>query len=134
MKWLFAGIFLMALMAGSGKLDQAMTRWNHPFLVESLDSGYGRLTVTRSQGQTVLYQNDVLIADSQSVSAEELVHMACLQHPDPRQVLILEGSAEGLAMEAARHRPDQIDQVEIDPALIRLTRKYMTADLPESGL
>jgi spermidine synthase len=132
-KWLLAGIFLIALMAGSDKLDQAMTRWNHPGLVESLDSGYGRLTVTRSQGQTVLYQNDVLIADSQSVSAEELVHLTCLQHPDPRQVLILEGSAEGLAVEAARHRPDRIDEVEIDPALIRLTRKYMTADFSESG-
>jgi spermidine synthase len=132
-KWLLAGVVLIALMAGSGKLDQTMTRWNHPFLVESLDSGYGRLTVTRSQGQTVLYQNDALIADSQSVSAEELVHLACLQHPDPRQVLILEGSAEGLAVEAAKHRPDRIDQVEIDPALIHLTRKYMTVDSPESG-
>jgi spermidine synthase len=132
-KWLLAGIFLIALMAGSDKLDQTMTRWNHPGLMESLDSGYGRLTVTRSQGQTVLYQNDVLIADSQSISAEELVHIACLQHPNPRQVLILEGSAEGLAVEATRHRPDRIDEVEIDPALIRLTRKYMTADFSEFG-
>jgi spermidine synthase len=132
LKLLFAGIFLITLTASSDRLDPAMTRWNHPLLVESLDSGYGRLTVTRSQGQTVLYQNDVLIADSQSVSAEELVHMACLQHPDPRQVLILEGSAEGLAKVAARHRPDQIDQVDIDPALIRMTRKYMSVDLPES--
>jgi spermidine synthase len=133
LKWLLAGVCLIALLAGSDKLDRTMTRWNHPFLVESLDSGYGRLSVTRSQGQTVLYQNDALIADSQSSSAEELVHMACLQHPDPRQVLILEGSAEGLATEAARHQPDQIDQVEIDPALIRLTRKYMIADFPDSG-
>ncbi|MFH0997526.1 MAG: hypothetical protein V1844_18815 [Pseudomonadota bacterium] len=132
-KWLLAGIFLIALLAGSDKLDQAMIRWNHPDLMESLDSEYGRLTVTRSQGQTVLYQNDVLIADSQSVSAEELVHLVGLQHPDPRQVLIMEGSAEGLAGEAARHRPDQINQIEIDPALIRLTRKYMAVDSPESG-
>jgi len=132
LKWLLAGIFLIALMAGSDKLDLATTRWNHPFLVESQDSGYGRLTVTRNLGQTVLYQNDVLIADSQSAGAEELVQLTCLQHPDPRQVLILEGSAEGLSREAAGHRPDNIDQVEIDPALIRLTRKYMTEALPES--
>ena len=108
MKWLFAGITLIALMSGSDRLDQAMTRWNHPDLMESRDSEYGRLTVTRRKGQTVLYQNDVLIADSQSVSAEELVHLVGLQHPEPRQVLIMEGSAEGLAGEAARHRPDQI--------------------------
>ncbi|MCX5880996.1 MAG: hypothetical protein NTU74_04105 [Deltaproteobacteria bacterium] len=133
LKWLLAAICLIALMAGSDKLDQAMTRLNHPGLMESQDSGYGRLTVTRSQGQTVLYQNDVLIADSQSVSAEELVHIACLQHPNPRLVMILEGSAEGLAGEAAKHRPDQIEQIEIDPLLIRLARKYMTADWPESG-
>ncbi len=132
LKWFFAGITLMALMAGSDKMDQAMTRWNHPELMESLDSEYGRLTVTRSKGQTVLYQNDVIIADSQSVSAEELVHLAGLQHPDPRRVLVMEGSAEGLAVEAARHRPDQITQIEIDPVLIRLSVEYMTADLPES--
>ena len=153
MSALLAGLCLIALIAGSDKLDQAMTRWNHPDLMESLDSGYGRLTVTRSQGQTVLYQNDVLIADSQSVSAEELVHLACLQHHNPRKVLILEGLAEKLAGEAAKHRPSQInqdqinpgqinqveigqieiDQVEINGALIRLTRKYMPADSPESG-
>lgn len=137
LKWLLTGIFLSALMAGSGKLDQAMTRWNHPELKESLDSAYGRLTVTRSHGQTVLYQNDVRIADSQSLSAEELVHLVGLQHPEPRQVLIMEGTAEGFALEAARHRPDQngpvgIDQVEIDPALIRLTEKYLAADLTET--
>ena len=145
---LMAGLCLIALIAGSDKLDQAMTRWNHADLMESLDSGYGRLTVTRSQGQTVLYQNDVLIADSQSVSAEELVHLACLQHHNPRKVLILEGLAEKLAGEAAKHRPSQInpdqinpdqinqieiDQVEINDALIRLTRKYMSADSPEFG-
>jgi spermidine synthase len=133
LKWFLTGISLITLMAGSDILDQAMTQWNHPDLMESLDSGYGRLSVSRNQGQTVLYQNDVLIADSQSVSAEELVHLACLQHPNPRQVLILEGLAEGLVGEAARHRPDRIDQIEIDPALIRLTRKYMTADSPESS-
>jgi spermidine synthase len=138
-----AGLCLIALIAGSDKLDQAMTRWNHPDLMESLDSGYGRLTVTRSQGQTVLYQNDVLIADSQSVSAEELVHLVCLQHQNPRKVLILEGLAEKLAGEAAKHRPSQInpdqinqieiDQVEINETLIRLTRKYMPADSSESS-
>lgn len=132
LKWLLAGISLIALTAGSDKLDQAMTRWHHPDLVESLDSGYGRLSVTRSQGQTVLYQNDVLIADNQAVSAEELVHLPCLMHPAPRQLLILEGSAEGLSAEAAGHKPEQIDVVEIDPELIRMSRKYMTAVFPES--
>ncbi len=133
LKWLLSCLSLIVLMAGSGKLDQAMTRWNHPDLMESLDSEYCRLTVTRSGGQTVLYQNDVLIADSQSVSADELVHLVGLQHPNPRQVMILEGSAEGLAGEASRHRPDQIDQIEIDPAVIRLTRMYMTEDFLASG-
>jgi spermidine synthase len=131
LKWIPAGISLIVLMAAADQLDQALTRWNHPDLIESLDSEYGRLSVTRSQGQTVLYQNDVLIADSQSDRAEELVHLACLQHADPRQMLILEGYAEGLAVEASRHRPDRIDQVEIDPVLIQLTRKYMMADFPE---
>jgi spermidine synthase len=133
MKLLFAGIILIALMSGSDRLDRAVTRWNHPDLMESRDSAYGRLTVTRRKGQTVLYQNDVLIADSQSVSAEELVHLVGLQHTDPRQVLILEGSAEGLSGEAARHRPDQITLIEIDPVLLCLTRRYMPADFPGSG-
>ncbi len=132
LKWIPAGISLIVLMTAADRLDQALTRWNHPDLIESLDSEYGRLSVTRSQGQTVLYQNDVLIADSQSVHAEELVHLACLQHADPRQILILEGYAEGLAVEAARHLPDRTDVVEIDPALIRLVRKYLAADIPES--
>jgi spermidine synthase len=133
LKWTPAGISLIILITATDRLDYTLTRWNHPDLIESLDTEYGRLSVTRSQGQTVLYQNDVLIADSQSSSAEELVHLACLEHAYPRQMLILEGFSEGLAVEAARHRPDRIDQVEIDPTLIQLTRKYMTADFPEVG-
>jgi spermidine synthase len=109
-------------------LDRAMTMWNHPDLIDSRDSAYGRITVTRSAGQTSLYENDALSFDTEATGAEELAHVAALQNPEPKNVLIMGGGAEGLVGEILRHRPTHVDYVELNPALLEVAR----TDLPNA--
>ena len=52
---------------------------------------------------------------------ESLVHIAMMQHPNPKKILLL-GGGEGLAArEVLKYDVDKIDLVDIDPAITRLS-------------
>jgi spermidine synthase len=119
---LTAGFFFIPSM------DLATTRWNHPDVVATRDSPYGRLTLTRQSDQFALFENDVLSFETQSVDAESLVHLAALSLKRIDAAAVLGGGMEGLLHELIRHHPHAIDYVEIDPALIDLLRQHLPAD------
>lgn len=127
----FGAFFLFALFGAfwfSTPADRFMTRWSHPDLVESMDTPYGRITVTESGGRFAVFDNDALAFDTESVSAEQFVHLAALQYPNPRRVLISGGGVEGLVREALKYGPLKIDFVELDRGLINLTRSYLPGE------
>jgi spermidine synthase len=111
----------------AGDADRAMTRWNHPALVASRDTPYGRVTVTRAEGQVSVFENDALAFETQGTAAEELVHLAAIQHPNPRRILLLGGGLEGLAFEALKHQPAQIDDVEMDRKTVESVLPHLPA-------
>ena len=117
-----AGFFFIPSM------DLATTRWNHPDVVATRDSPYGRLTLTRQSDQFALFENDVLSFETQSVDAESLVHLAALSLARIDAAAVLGGGMEGLLFELIRHYPPAIDYVEIDPALIDLLRQHLPGD------
>jgi len=109
-------------------IDLATTRWNHPDVVATRDSPYGRLTLTRQSDQFALFENDVLSFETQSVDAESLVHLAALSLARIDAAAVLGGGMEGLLFELIRHHPRAIDYVDIDPALIDLLRRHLPVD------
>ena len=96
---LTAGLFFIPSM------DLATTRWNHPDVVATRDSPYGRLTLTRQSDQFALFENDVLSFETQSVDAESLVHMAALSLARIDAAAVLGGGMDGLLHELIRHHP-----------------------------
>ncbi len=124
----YYGVFLLSALSValwlSAPVDRAMTRWSHPDLVESIDTPYGRVTVTETGGRFAVFENDALAFDTESVSAEEFVHLAALQHPNPRRILISGGVMEGLAREALKYGPAKIDCVELDRELLDMARSH----------
>ena len=110
---------MLGTLAGGAGLDLRSTAWAHPRLVAARDTPYSRVTVSQWQGQVAVHLDGALAFDSESVSAEELVHLAALQ-TQPRRVLVLGGGAEGLVGEVLRQRPERVDLVELDAALIDL--------------
>ncbi len=126
-------VLCLAIMAlwRSGAADRAMTRWNHPGLVVTRDTPYGRVSVVHADGQLSVFENDSLSFETQGTTAEEFAHLVALQHPDPRRVLLLGGGLEGLAREILKHRPVRIDNVELDRALFDAVVPHLPGDIQE---
>jgi len=118
------GLFLLGL-ALSPIIDRAMTRWDHPSLIESRDTPYGRVSITRREAQVSVFLNNALAFETEGTEAEHFVHLAALQHPRPGRILILGGGIEGTAEEALKHGPTAVDCVEIDPGLVETVRAHL---------
>ncbi len=110
----------------SHPIDAWLTSWTHPDLRETGDSPYGRITIDESGGMISVFENDSLLFTSEGTEAEELVHLAALQHSKPDRVLILSGGLEGTLEEALKHSPRRIDYVELNPVLIQKAKPFLS--------
>ena len=126
-----ACIFL-ALLWKTSYLDRQMSIWNHPNLLESSDSPYGRITATRLYNQISVFENDALAFETEGTEAEYFCHLAALQHPNPQEVLILGGGIEGIVREIAKYKPKRIDYVELNPVMLNLVTRYLPDDIRKS--
>jgi spermidine synthase len=123
---------LLVLLYWSSPLDRGMTAWNHPNLLESLDTPYGRITLTKLHDQIAVFENDAIAFETQGTEAESFVHPAALQHPKPESVLILGGGIEGTVREILKHGPKRVDCVELNPAMMTAVLDRLPADVAAS--
>jgi len=115
----FIGLFMV------DRLDREMTAWNHPDVIESRDSPYSRITLAGREGQLVVFENDVLSFETEGTAAEEFAHLAALNHPAPKRVLVSGGGVEGLIHEVRKYGTLSIDYVELNPALLKIAQKHL---------
>jgi spermidine synthase len=118
-------VLLTLLLWQAAPIDRAMTAWNHSGLLETRDSPYARITITALAGQISVFENGALSFETEGTEAELLAHLAALQHPDPRRILLLGGGIDGTIRELLKHHPARIDWVELDPVLIAMTRRHL---------
>jgi len=106
-------------------------QWPGRQVAAAADSPYALLTATREAEQTSFLVNRVWhFTHPDPYSAEMAVHLGLLQHPRPRNILLLGGGAAGLIPEALKTPgATRIDYVELDPDLVRLVQRL----LPESA-
>ncbi len=126
-----AAAVLVAVLAGDalnrGLVDR---RWRNVApgyeLVAETESKYQNLAVGHRAGQFTLYCDGQISADfPDPYTFVPLAHFWLCQHPEPRQVLVLGGGAEGLLAEILRHPIEHIDYVEPDPRQIELVQPYL---------
>jgi spermidine synthase len=129
---LVLSVLLLGLLWPLAAIDRQTTAWNHPDLLASRDSAYGRITVTGLAGQVAVYENDTLSFETEGTDAEAFVHPAALQHPRSESVLLLGGTLEGLIVELEKHHPRQVTAVELNPVLVETVRPYLPATIGES--
>ena len=130
-----SGLGLAALLIAlglSGQIDAQMTAWNHPNLLVARDTPYGRIALTRAGDQISVFENDALAFESEGATAEELAHLAALQHPAPRTVLVLGGGVEGLVREVLQHQPARVDYVELNRVLVDLVSQHLPRGFRDS--
>jgi spermidine synthase len=100
--------------------------WKPFKMIDSLDSPYGKLQVIQMHEMISLYQNSLLIYSFPNLSAsEESIHFAMLQRPNAKKILLIGGGAGGGLAQVLKYPVDRVDYVELDPAIIRLSLKYL---------
>ncbi len=100
--------------------------WHGFHLLESRDTIYGNLAVTETGTLRSIYDNGAILANvPDENAAEEAVHYALLEHPAPRNVLLIGGGVNGSIAQALKHPGiERIDYVELDPELIEMARRF----------
>jgi spermidine synthase len=112
----------------------AITRraqWKEFSLVESVDSIYGNITVTRQGSQTTFFDNGVLLFSSPDLmTVEERVIYPMLSHPRPERVLLVGGGVSSTLAQILKHPSVvRVDYVELDPTLIELARRHLPPEV-----
>jgi spermidine synthase len=94
-------------------------------LIFHKNTPYGKLDVTMNARQLNYFENGLLLfSSSNEIVNEESVHFAMVQHPSPKNVLLIAGGISGTINEILKYHPMRIDYVELDPWLINLGRRY----------
>jgi len=101
--------------------------WQGYRLVASKDTIYGNISVITDGPQVSFFENGVWAFTSPNPqTAEEATHFALLEHPHPRELLLIGGGIGGLITEALKHPSlRHADYVELDPNLISMGRAYL---------
>ena len=132
-------IVLLIFVAPSLDRSAQARLWQGFRVLGSRDSIYGNLVVIETGNETgnetghretgnirSIYDNGVILASAPDQNAaEEAVHYALLEHPAPRQLLMIGGGVNGSIAQALKHPTvERIDYVELDPALIGMARQF----------
>lgn len=85
-----------------------------------------RILDTYQYGRVLLLDGVVQTTEAdEHVYHEMLTHVALLTHPHPKRVLIIWAGDGGILREALKHPVESATLVEIDAAVIRLSKKYL---------
>ncbi len=95
-------------------------------LVDSVDSRYQNITLTRQNDQYNIYLNGFYSESFPDPYGNALLaHFVMVEHPNPRNVLIIGSGHTGLLGQVLLHHPQQVDIVELDGKLLSLPMEYL---------
>jgi len=115
-----------ALKATNLHLRSLRIQWGAQKLRESRNSIYSNLTVTGGRSSSSFYSNGLhMFTIPTPASAEPVAHFPMLEHPDPKNILLIGGGVSGSLREILKHPSvEKVDYVELDPLVIELARKW----------
>jgi spermidine synthase len=126
---LWIGLLLGTLVFYGAQLNLISQGWAwQGYQVKaSKDTIYGNITVLTEGSQMSFFENGVWnFTQPDPLTAEEAVHFALLEHPMPRDLLLIGGGVGGLIGEALKHPSlRHVDYVELDPNLITMGRELL---------
>lgn len=135
LKWgaLFASCLTLftALSPLSSTLNTQTLKSTYPKLIESANSKYGKITVTRSHSQYNFFENGNLAGTSQNTEASEyLVHFLLNFSANPKKVLLVGGGFNGVISEILKYKTlERVDYLELDPLFLKTIKKYLSQEL-----
>lgn len=89
------------------------------------DTPYGKIAVTKFADQINFYDNGVFqFSDNNVIAREEGVHYGMIQHPEPKNILLISGGASGMIHEILKYDIESLDYIEQNPGLIEMGQLY----------
>lgn len=124
----FIGFFI--LLAYQGKKWETMSRgwgWDGYRLIGSQDTPYGNLTAVSAEAQINFYENGLwMFTYPDLLTAEQSVHFALLEHPEPSRVLLIGGGISTSLAQVLKHPSvSWVDYIELDPKVIEMGRRIL---------
>ena len=120
-------IMLLAIRGEKWEMVSRGWEWKGYRLISSEDTLYGNLTAVSSEGQTSFFENGLwMFTYPDLLTAEESVHFALLQHPEPKRILLIGGGISSSLAQILKHPTvSMVDYVELDPTLISMGRRIL---------
>lgn len=127
-----AGAMVALASLAGGELHTALTarRWATVApgyeLKADAETRYQNLTLGERGGQFALYSDGQLaITFPDPYTLAPLAHLWMCEHPNPREVLLLGGGAQGLLAEILLHPVLRVDYVETDPQQTEMIAPFL---------
>ncbi len=122
------GALAALVLAGSYVLEPLSRAllWRGFHLIATRNSVYGSLAVVETGASRSLFENGLIVMTvPDRAAAEEAVHYALLEHPEPRSLLLIGGGVNGSVAEALTHPSlERVDYVELDPMIFNIAARY----------
>ena len=115
-RWALAAVVLIAMLCG-GVMERRSLAPFSGRLIHYEESRYGRIILLRQAEQTTLLKDGLPVSGTQNPAlSEEAIHYPLAQL-DRQAAVLLIAAEGGMLQELAKHRPQQVDYVELDPAM-----------------
>ena len=103
-------------------MDDRTLSWRFPgqSVLLHKNTPFAQLTITKTGQQRNVLQDAIPLYSEDDLSVEARVHLAMSQVDVRANVLLIAGGVFGTIDEIAKHEPDRIDYVELDPAIVQL--------------
>jgi len=134
LNWLPMFVILPAFALLFFHPEKLIRSWVYPNqkIEVSKDSPYGNIVITQREKMWSVYNNNVLLFDSENfMLSEEAVHYAMLQHPHPIRVLLVSGGISGQIAELRKYGNVSIDYVEDNRWLLSLMKDTLRKMMDE---
>jgi len=123
-----AAVFLYAALEKDIELRTLQNQYG-PDIVSYRESPYGRIVLTREDGQYTIWESGSPTYSTFTITAaEEKVHYPLSQVDRIEDVLLVGGGIGESVDEIMKYSPRSIDYVELDPALITTARTHGLLD------
>ena len=137
--WIYYPLFLISFSAllivqqQNQYLDRLSRQWQWSgfHLITSEETIFGHIAVVEKEKQLSFFETGLWnFAVPDQLSAEEAVHYAMLQHPEPKSVLLMGGGvSESLGQLLQHPSVRDVEYVELDPRLIELGKTYLPREV-----
>ncbi len=125
-KFIIPGFFIPVLIFALNP-DNILKKLSFPSqkILSNKSTRYGNLLIASNAEQINIYENNNLqFYSDNTISKEESVHFAMVQHKQPKQILLICGGLAGMIEEIEKYNVEQITYLESNPEIFEVLKDF----------